>query len=467
MAHKLTNRLEIFEQDMKKSVLIGFIAAVLVSAGARAEQRVYSLKDCMRYAVDNSTDMKVQAANMDDDRIARRDAILAAFTPSVSGAAHAYSNFGRAIDPETNTYVSIASFNNAYSVSAGIDLFNGFSAVNNLKITKMARDMGFSERQQTEDKICLATMEAYYNVVYYTQLAKILESQVQTASDALHLAKRQEELGQKGYADVVQMEADLADREYQRQTAENSLLDAYITLKDIMFWPIDEELLIDDSFAEDTVEVDLSDSSDATAEITEQAKQWLPEAFIAKGNMDNALRELRTAKWQLAPSLHLYAGWSSSYYTYPGQPDYVTTPFWKQISGNSGEYVQLTLSIPVFDRLSRYSTIARKKNEWKRYEAEYDHTMRNVEAEVKRAVQDRNGASAAYVQAERRAAVQEEAFRLNAKKFEQGLISSIEYKTASNDYLNAKAERLNALLKYYLKKRVVTYYSGIPYMNQE
>ena len=106
MAHKLTNRLEIFEQDMKKSVLIGFIAAVLVSAGARAEQRVYSLKDCMRYAVDNSTDMKVQAANMDDDRIARRDAILAAFTPSVSGAAHAYSNFGRAIDPETNTYVT-------------------------------------------------------------------------------------------------------------------------------------------------------------------------------------------------------------------------------------------------------------------------------------------------------------------------------------------------------------------------
>ena len=331
----------------------------------------------------------------------------------------------------------------------------------------MARDMGLSERQQTEDKICLATMEAYYNVVYYTQLAKILESQVQTASDALHLAKRQEELGQKGYADVVQMEADLADKEYQRQTAENSLLDAYITLKDIMFWPIDEELLIDDSFAEDTAEVDLPDSSDATAQITEQAKQWLPEAFIAKGNMDNALRELRTAKWQLAPSLHLYTGWSSSYYTYPGHQDYEAAPFWNQISTNSGEYVQLTLSIPVFDRLSRYSTIARKKNAWKRYEAEYDRIMRNVEAEVKRAVQDRNGASAAYVQAERRAAVQEEAFRLNAKKFEQGLISSIEYKTASNDYLNAKAERLNALLKYYLKKRVVTYYSGIPYMNQE
>ncbi len=452
---------------MNRVLFAGFLAASLWCTKARSEQRVYSLKDCMRYAVDHSLDMKVQAANMDDDRIARRDAILAAFTPYVSGAAHAYSNFGRAIDPETNTYVSIASFNNAYSVSAGINLFNGFSAVNNLKITRTARDMGLSERQQAEDKICLATLEAYYNVVYYTQLAKILAEQVQTAADALHLAKRQEELGQKGYADVVQMEADLADKEYQRQNAENSLLDAYITLKDIMCWPIDEDLRIDDAFAEDRAEVDLSDNSEETADITEQAKQRLPETFIAKGNRDNALRELHTAKWQLAPSLHLYAGWSTSYYTYPGQQDYVTTPFRNQFSSNSGEYIQLTMSIPVYDRLSRHSTIARKKNAWKRYEAEYDRTMRNVEAEVKRAVQDRNGASAAYVQAERRAAVQEEAFRLNTKKFEQGLISSIEYKTASNDYLNAKAERLNALLNYYLKKRVVAYYSGIPYINQE
>ena len=80
---------------------------------------------------------------------------------------------------------------------------------------------------------------------------------------------------------------------------------------------------------------------------------------------------------------------------------------------------------------------------------------------------DCDGAESALLQAERRAGAQEEAYRLNSRKFEQGLISSIEYNTASSNYLKAKAERLNALLKWQLKRRVVSYYNGVRYIDQE
>ena len=97
-----------------------------------------NLKDCMRYAVEHSTKVRIQDANNRDAQIDRRDAILAAFTPQVNGSTYAYSNFGRSIDPETNTYSRTTSFHNGYSLSAGMTLFNGFQAVNNLKITKTA-----------------------------------------------------------------------------------------------------------------------------------------------------------------------------------------------------------------------------------------------------------------------------------------------------------------------------------------
>lgn len=432
-------------------------------------QKVFTLKECMEYAISNSTKVRIQQATNGDNQVARRDAILAAFTPSVSGNAYVYSNFGRTIDPESNTYISSTSFNNAWSVSAGINLFNGFEAVNNLRITKTSKAMGISQEQQIKDQICLATIEAYCNVVYYTRLSGILQDQVKTAENSLKLAKRQEELGQKGYADVVQMAADLADKEYQLVTAQNSLNDAYITLKDVMFWPITEPLEIDGSIAEDAdwqYEGILQNEADEKTMI-EKAKSTLPDIFIAKGTMDNAKMELRTAKWQIAPSLSLYAGWSTSYYTYPGQQGYVTTPFWNQFKNNGGEYVQLSLSIPIFDRLSRHSNVARKKNAYRRATAEYEQKVREVEAEVSRAIQDRDGASAAFIQADKRADVQEEAYKLNKKKFEQGLISSIEYHTASDTYLNAMAERLNALLQYQIKKKVVAYYNGIHYLDQE
>ena len=51
-----------------------------------------------------------------------------------------------------------------------------------------------------------------------------------------------------------------------------------------------------------------------------------------------------------------------------------------------------------------------------------------------------------------------EAFNLSAKQFEKGLISAIEYQTASQTYLNAMAGRTNSLLQLRIKDAVVQYY---------
>ena len=420
------------------------IASALLAASfftCRGENRM-SLKECMEYAISNSTKIRIQQADNDDARIARRDAILSAFTPTIEGAISAYSNFGRSVDPETNTYISTTSFNNGYSLSAGINLFNGFQAVNNMKISKTAVMMGVEREKQLQDEICLATMEAYYNVAYYSELERIIQSQVETAQSALRRAEKEEELGRKGHADVVQVAADLADREYQLISTQNKLADAYITLKDIMFFPIDAELRIElDQVGkwENLVSAVFGENS---AGIVEQAQSTLPSAIIARGAMDNARVELSTAKWKLAPRLSLYGGWSTSYYSYPGTAGYVPDSFSMQFRNNGGEYVQLSLSIPIFDRLSRHSNIVRKKNAYAR-------------------------ASAAYLQSQKRAAVQKEAFALNQKKYEQGIISPIEYQTSSNNLLNAQAEKLNALLSYLIKRSVVEYYQGVSYIHQE
>ena len=450
---------------MKLTGIKTIALAVLLSSASAQAQEMMSLKDCMVYAVENSAKMKMQELETDDARVARRDAVLKAFTPSVSAGTYAYSNFGRSVDPETNTYVSTTSFNNGYQLGAGITLFDGFSAVNNMKISKTALKMGIGQEELTRDEICLATMEAYYNVVYFQQLSGILESQVRTAQDALTLAKKQEELGQKGYTDVIEMEAELADREYQLINARNQHADALLTLKDLMFWPMDEELLIDTSMADAEVIATLT-PEDETESIIEYAVNNLPSIAIAKGKMDNALLDLKSARWQFTPSLSLNAGWSTSYYTYPGMEGYVPTPFHTQFRNNGGEYIQLSLSFPIFDRLSTFSNLRRKRNESRRATIQYEQKVREVEAEVIRAVQDRDGASAAFHQADRRAALQEEAYLLNLRKLEQGLISTIDFQKASDNWLNAKTSRLDALLKFYIKRSVVNYYNGISYINQ-
>ena len=430
------------------------MAASTVEARESGEM---TLRDCMEFAISNSTRIRIRTAETGDARIARRDAILAAFTPQIAASAYAYYNFGRSIDPQTNTYFNQTSFHNNYGISAGFDLFNGFQAVNNLKISKTGLLISESEEKQAEADICLAVMEAYYNVVYYKRLADVCREQVAAAEVSLRKARRQEELGLKGHADVIQMEADLAERTYELTNTENICRDQMMTLADLMFWPLDRELEIDTALPDRTVD------NTADASVVEYALDNNPSLRIAAWSVDNARRELLTAKWQMLPSLGVYAGWSTSYYDYQG---ITTSRFGEQFRNNGGEYVQVSLSIPIFNRLQGQSKISRKRNALTRATAELDQKRRDIESEVRRAIQDRDGASAAYMQAVRKAEVQEEAWRLNLRKLEQGLISPLEFQTANGNYLKAKADEMNSLFKYVIKQAVVRYYGGVDYIEQ-
>ena len=412
-----------------------FVVAMGLSAGMAGAQepqdgvadgpRVMTLRDCMEYAISNSTKIRIQQAAIGDAQIDRRDAALALFTPQINAQTVAYYNFGRNIDPETNTYIQTTSFHNSYGVSAGYDLFDGFKAVNNYKISKTGLLIAQSQEKQVEADICLAVMEAYYNVVYYKRLTDVYEEQVATAESALKKAKRQEELGQKGHADVIQMEADLADRQYDLTNTFNIYQSEKMKLADLMFWPMEEELVIDTSMPEWEVE------PVSTSAVVNFALDHNPGVSIASWKALNARRELTTAKWQLLPS-----------------------------------NVQLSLSIPIWDRLAKASHISKKRNALQKATAELDQKRRDVESEVRRAVQDRDGAATAYQQALRKVNVQNEAYTLNLKKLEQGLISPLEFQTACNNFLKAQADEMNSLFKYLIKQAVVRYYNGVEYVNQ-
>lgn len=444
-----------------------FVVAMGLSAGMAGAQepqngvadgpRVMTLRDCMEYAISNSTKIRIQQAAIGDAQIDRRDAALKLFTPQISAQTYAYYNFGRSIDPQTNTYFNTTSFHNNYEVSAGYNLFDGFQAVNNYRISKTGMLIVDSQEKQVEADICLAVMEAYYNVVYYKRLCEVYEEQVAVAEHALAKAKRQEELGQKGHADVIQMEADLADRKYDLTNTWNMYQDQKMTLADLMFWPVYEELNIDTSMPVWHIE------PVATESVVDFALEHNPEVRIASWKEINAKRELNTAKWQLLPHVGLYAGWNTSYYSYQGSQ---TATFGSQFRNNGGEYIQISVSIPIWNRLSKYSAISRRQHALDKAKAELDQKRRDVESEVRRAIQDCDGAAISYQQAQRKAEVQAEAYTLNLKKLEQGLISPLEFQTANNNYLKAQADEMNSLFKYLIKQAVVRYYNGVEYVNQ-
>ena len=426
-----------------------------------------TLRDCMDYAVAHSTEMRLSAADRSDERAAHRQALLAAFTPSIGAQSYAYNQYGRNLDPETNTYTDFTTFHNGYSLSGSITLFNGFQAINRVRLTRVQQQMGLSLEHQSADKVRLSVMEAYYHVVYYNRLVEVLRLQTATADSLLLKARREEELGRKGHADVVQMESEQAQRQYQLVQAQGQRSQALLTLKETMCWPADRPLLIADQPEELEPAAALNSqlstlNSDRPAALNSQFSilnsDRLPAVQIARANLRQAELQVRGARAAWSPTLAFHAGWSTTYYTYPGLVGYTPLSFQEQWRGNGGEYVQLTLDIPLYSKGQRSLALKKSKNERTRAQARLEQAERERDNALLRAADEVATARANYVQAQKLAEVKRQAYALSQRQYELGLISSIEYQTASQSFLGAEAESINAQLQLQLKEHQLNYY---------
>ena len=426
-----------------------------------------TLRDCMDYAVTHATEMRLSAADRSDERAAHRQALLAAFTPSIGAQSYAYNQYGRNLDPETNTYTDFTTFHNGYSLSGSITLFNGFQAINRVRLTRVQQQMGLSMEHQSADKVRLSVMEAYYHVVYYNRLVEVLRLQTATADSLLLKARREEELGRKGHADVVQMESEQAQRQYQLVQAQGQRSQALLTLKETMCWPADRPLLIADQPEELEPAAALNSqlstlNSDRPAALNSQFSilnsDRLPAVQIARANLRQAELQVRGARAAWSPTLAFHAGWSTTYYTYPGLVGYTPPGFQEQWRGNGGEYVQLTLDIPLYSKGQRSLALKKSKNERTRAQARLEQAERERDNALLRAADEVATARANYIQAQKLAEVKRQAYALSQRQYELGLISSIEYQTASQSFLGAEAESINAQLQLQLKQHQLNYY---------
>lgn len=442
------------------------LSAVLLLGGitlfAQDEpDRVWTLHECMVYAMEHSPEYAIQQATNDSRRVDHREAYLG-YIPSINASASVTANFGRMIDPETNVYTNTTALSNSYGISASMDIFNGLSTLNSVRITKTARLMGIEEERLLKDDICLQIIQAYYNVLYHEGMVSLAQEQLDESLETLHQGKVKKELGLVVEADLLQIESQVAQRRYTLTRAENTLQESFITLKKVMFYPMNREIVLENVISPvGRAEVSFQDADS----IVEAASEYLPELKAQELDIRIAELDLQTARWKLVPHIYAQGGYSTGYvYSDASQ---VNLPFWNQMNDKQGQYVGIGISIPIFSSLSKYNNIARRRNDLKIAQARYDIKKQEIEAEIRRAVQDMGGTLKEYNSAEAGVQAQESAHIANKKKYDEGLLSIIELQTSSNSLLEAKARRLNCALQYLLKERVVLYYKGISYIDQD
>ena len=437
------------------AVVTADTATLETSAAAPAETKPMSLDECMRYAVEHSPAVRRQDYT---NQNYRQDYIesIAALVPSVSGSVGASTSFGRSVDPETNTYTDVSNFDNSYSVSGQMPVFAGLTGINTIRAARVMRMQGVEELQLARDQIALETMQAYFDVVYYTESVRLAREQLQTSTAELAKSRKMFELGLKSAADVAEVESQQASDDYLVTQQENNLALARIALAEAMNYPADQPLQI-----ETDIDIEVPAGVAPFGEVLDYALENNPKAVAAQHSVRYSQLKFSVAKGNLYPSLYVGGGYSTNFFMNLDDRSLYST-FTRQFRDNHGFYVSAQLSIPIFGGLSRRASKNRARNNLRIAEQTRTETLRALQSEVAQAYQQMLGYGKEFVQASKKSEAARLAYDAVAGKYERGMVSAIDLQTAADNLLEARSERLRARLQYILKVRLVAYYNGEP-----
>lgn len=412
----------------------------------------WGLDSCMAYAVEHATDVKREVVNARQRKQDYQKAVTD-FLPSVVGGVQGQYAWGRNIDPETNTYNHVTTFNNYYQLYASLNVFDGFATINAFKQAKLARAYSTTAMQKVRDDKAIDVMQKFVDAAY-------AEASIQLASDKLAESKRLlgkmqrlYELGEKGRPDVVQMESQVAEDEYnlthQKHVAQQSLL----TLKSAMNFPVEEELRlvtngkqVNESFPinHETVYQNFLNAS--------------PDVKSAEYEVEKARYDYKIAKGRLLPSLSLSGGISTNFYRNLSQGGQYEG-FASQFRNNRGEYLALTLSIPIYDNVAWHS-VKKARNDWQLAQVNLEETKRKLHDHIAQAVMDAEGYVKELQQMNKKVASDSLAYYMSSRKFEEGMLSTFDLHTAAQTLLESRIKQLQMQMLLVIKQRLVDYYQG-------
>lgn len=416
----------------------------------------WSVERCMQYAADHGHAVRQQRFALDDSHAARTQAI-GAFLPSVYGSISGQMNFGRAIDPETNTYTDVSTLYNGYGLQASLDIFDGLQRYNELRMAKANVAMGRSALTAEKDDVALKVYKAYMDLVYCLGAIEQVEKKRDESRALLHQTDVMAEVGQKSDADVAQMRATLAADEYELTHMRTQSTKARLALQQLMNYPVDSILTI----AQLIPEADEGISHETSQTWDDIAN---PRVEKARQGVEAAMYSLRSARGALLPSLSLSGGISTSFYRNMDHGGH--EPFSRQFKNNAGEYVSLSLSIPVFNRLATSSTIRRRKIALEQAKENLEYEQSELRRIIVEAAADVENSKKEVEKMKVQVESDSIAALLTKRKYEEGLASSIDVKTSAVTFLQSRVKLLQSQLTMAYNRKLLAYYNGEKLWNE-
>ncbi|WKL49791.1 TolC family protein [Flavobacterium pectinovorum] len=435
---------------MRKIVLI---IMILFHAGAILAQqektpKIWSLEDCITYAIKNNITVKQAELTQNSAEINYKQSKYERL-PSVSANASQSMNNGRSIDPITSSYVSQLINSTSAGINASMTLFKGNYINNTIKQNDLLVKQNELFVSEAKNSVLLGVAQAYLQALYYKEGIEVAKNVIVSSQEQLKQMSTKYKAGSAAGIDEANLETQLKNDEVTLITAQNNYRLQLITLKQLL------ELDPNESF--DIVPTKLTADQYLIPDLKtvyNYAVSNLPE--IKSASLQTSIKELELSKAKSGylPTLSLTAGLNSGY---TNTQNY---GFLNQFDNNFYQSAGLSLSIPIFSKYQNKANVANAKIEIENSKLSAVSENKQLYLKIENAWQNANSSQS---QIEAAAALKNSsklAYDMSIKKSELGALSSTDLLVSKNTYLNAEQTYLQAKLSLALYYQLLQFYQG-------
>ena len=442
----------------KISLLICLCALGVLSA----QQKKWTLEECVTYAVENNLTIEQFRLDLDDARIDKLDAI-GNLLPNLNGSSTLSSNTGFSINPTTNDPTNVTTLNVNGSFSSNLTMFDGLRNVNRLHRAKLNAIANQYRLDDLVDDIRLNVAVAYLQILSDKESLKVFKAQLTETQQDLNRTKELVESGVSPRGDLLEIEATAAGQEQQVINGENSVLISRINLAQLL--QITDYLNFDIADEEfDVPPTDILDNSAKT--IFDKALTFRNDIKFSESNVALAERDVQIAKGALYPTLTGFFNYGTRYSDATVIPDGNGMPFTPSFSDQlwifDGISYGAQLNIPIFNGFSTKNSIKRSKIGLEKAKLQLEQDKLALETNINQAYVDVENSAKAYEVAQKTLEARTLAYEYSKERFDVGLMNAFDFSQAQARVDNAEAEVIRTKYDYIFRIKVLEFYFGLP-----
>jgi outer membrane protein len=488
---------------MRITNIITLFLSALMSVLQVAAQDKWDLRRCVEYAMANNISIKQADIDSRTFKLTYEQSRWAQFG-AANGSTSVGLNYGRSIDPTNNIYVDQQGLSQVYSVQVGITLFNWFALRRARESNKFSYEAQVVNIDKIKNDVTLNVAAAYLQ-------ALLAKQQVSLANTKLYLTKHQLE-NTRALVDAGSLpELNAAELEVQFATDTAAVITAQETydidnlqLKAIL--NLDAAAVFDlDTPPVETIPVEpiASLQPDIVYAISIGT---FPQQKMNDLRISSAEKNVEYSRGRLYPTLSAYGALGTNFfhdlraisfvptgyqkagnpvtgypyaynnitgaqdtlYSLTGHTQYTSQPFYKawtgygnQLTNNFGQQVGLQLNVPIFNGNIARTNFRKAQLNVETAKLTKDNDLLNLKQGVYQAYYNAVASLEKFEANKKAVAVAEKSFDLATKRYNIGLLNTIDYLTNQNNLFTARINQLTAQYDYVFRMKVLEYYKGL------